>query len=155
MALEEIIATLRARGYRITLPRRQTLQILLRAHSHLTCEQVHQRLVAQGLDVDEATTYRTLQWLKENGIIAQTDLGLGADVYSLIDSPLHHHLVCLRCGRISEISDSLFEPIRRQVRERYHFEPRIEHWAIFGICAECQSNEKGKIEPGNHGESGE
>jgi len=116
--LDQIIELLRHKGERITAPRRWTLRILLEQRGHLTIEQIHQQLTAHGVHADEATVYRTLQWLKDNGIVAQTDVGQGADIYSLLDEDPHHHLICLNCGetilpnataftRVSSISRSL------------------------------------------------
>jgi len=138
LTLEQIIADLRAKGQRITLPRRWTLQVMVNEHAHLTCEQVRERLLENGIEIDEATVYRTLQWLKQNRIVAQSSLGLGADIYSLIDEQPHHHLVCLRCHQISDIADNLLDPLREQLSTEYDFKPVIDHYTIFGICRSCQ-----------------
>jgi len=135
--LDQIIETLRHKGERITAPRRWTLRILLEQRGHLTIEQIHQQLAAHGIHADEATVYRTLQWLKEHGIVAQTDVGQGADVYSLLDEDPHHHLICLNCGETINADDENFAALRDQLAERYGFHPRIEHLAIFGLCDHC------------------
>ncbi len=135
--LEDLIQSLRDKGHRITLPRRWTLKVLLQEHRHLTCEQVHERLEENGIHVDEATVYRTLQWLKQNRVVAQTTLGSGADVYALPGDPPHHHLICVSCGCISDLDDALFVPLREKIREAYQFVPHIDHYSIFGLCHDC------------------
>src|SRR5687767_12802744 len=102
---EILIDDLRAKGHRITLPRRWTLKVLCEAEGHMTSEEVYQTLSAHGIQVDEATVYRTLQWLADNRIVARTNLGAGADVFSLYHEP-HHHLICLNCRQIVEVEDS-------------------------------------------------
>ncbi len=139
--LDRLIAELRARGHRITLPRRWTLKVLLQEHRHLTCEQIRQRLEEHGIRVDEATVYRTLQWLKQNRLVAQTTLGSGADVFAFPGDPPHHHLICLSCGSISELDDALFAPLRETIRAEQGFVPHIEHYSIFGLCRACASQE--------------
>lgn len=135
--LDQIIELLRHKGERITAPRRWTLRILLEQRGHLTIEQIHQQLTMHGVHADEATVYRTLQWLKDHGIVAQTDVGQGADVYSLLDEEPHHHLICLNCGETINADDEIFASLRDQLAERYGFHPRIEHLAIFGLCDRC------------------
>jgi Fur family ferric uptake transcriptional regulator len=139
--LAALIERLREHGYRITTQRRLVLETLLEsnreAHHHFSCEDVTQRLVARGIDLDTATVYRILQWLKEADVVAQTDLGQGHDVYSLLGDIPHHHLICLHCGAVIEADDDPFEPLRESLRERYGFQARIEHFAIFGLCADC------------------
>ncbi len=135
---DDLLNGLRRRGYRITTPRRRVLDVLLaRRESHLSCEEVTQALAAQGADMNATTVYRILQWLKDAGFVTQTDLGGGHDVYSWLGETPHHHLVCLNCRHIIDADDSLLEPLRRALRERHGFHARIEHFAIFGLCADC------------------
>jgi Fur family ferric uptake transcriptional regulator len=141
LELEETLDALRAKGHRITLPRRWTLKVLLQAQEHLTCEQVQALLAEQDMQINTASVYRALQWLKENGIVAQTDLGTGAAVYSLVGSHPHHHLVCLNCDGIIDAPDDLFDDLRERLLRDYHFRARIDHFAIFGVCEGCQDED--------------
>lgn len=139
-SLGTLLVHLREAGYRITTPRRLVLEILLdnpHGHCHYSLEMVAQELAARGIDLDVTTVYRILQWLKDAGVIAQTDLGEGHDVYSLAGLAPHHHLVCLHCHAIVEVEDTLFDPLRATLLERFHFQPRIEHFAVFGLCEVC------------------
>jgi Fur family ferric uptake transcriptional regulator len=140
--LEETLDALRAKGHRITLPRRWTLKILLQEGDHVTCEQVQTLLAEQDIQINTASIYRALQWLKENEIVAQTDLGTGADVYSLVGSRPHHHLVCLNCDAVINVPDDLFDDLRERLLKDYHFQARIDHFAIFGVCEGCQDEEE-------------
>ncbi len=136
--LDRLLDALRAHGYRITTQRRLVMEVLLARHpAHLSCDEVTAALAARGVDVDNATVYRILQWLKTVGLVAQTDLGTGHDTYSWVSDTPHHHLICLRCHRIIEAEDALFDSLRAALRERYGFQPRIEHFAIFGLCQDC------------------
>src|SRR5690554_7438091 len=96
--LHELVEQLRSRGHRITRPRRWTLAVLYEENRHMTCEEVQQGLARRGVQVDDATVYRTLQWLKQNRIVSQMTRGTGADVYRSEEhtSELQSrpHLVC-------------------------------------------------------------
>lgn len=135
-SFDDLIDDLRAKGHRITLPRRWTLKVLADAQGHMTSEEVYQTLSTHGIQVDEATVYRTLQWLAECRIATRTNLGFGADVFSLYHEP-HHHLICHQCRQIVEVEDSLFEALRLQIQQQYDFTPHMDHFAIFGLCREC------------------
>jgi Fur family ferric uptake transcriptional regulator len=141
MELDKTLDALRAKGHRITLPRRWTLKVLLQEGEHLTCEQVQALLAEQDMQINAASVYRALQWLKENGLVAQTDLGTGAAVYSLVGSRPHHHLVCLNCDQIINVPDDLFDDLRERLLREYNFEARIDHFAIFGRCEHCQDDD--------------
>jgi Fur family ferric uptake transcriptional regulator len=128
---------------RITAPRRLVLEVLLTDRGgHYTCEGVAQAVAARGIVLDQSTVYRILQWLKDVGVVSQTDLGTGSDVYTLVTGPMHHHLVCLHCGAIIDLDDALFDCLRETLAQQYHFRPRIEHFAIFGTCEACQMHQR-------------
>lgn len=125
---------------RITTQRRLVLEALLDdAAGHHTVEDIAATMAARGVVLDPSTIYRILQWLKDVGAVSQTDLGAGSDVYSLVmGAPPHHHLVCLHCGAVIDLDDAVFAGLRRTLQLVYHFNPRIEHFAIFGACQACQ-----------------
>lgn len=140
--LERLIDELRARGNRITQPRRWTLEVLYGENRHMTCEDVRQCLDERDLQVDEATVYRTLQWLKRNRIVSQMSCGTGPDVYALLGEHTHHHLICEECGSVSVVGDELFQTLRESIRDTHHFVPHIDHYAIFGLCADCYEKQQ-------------
>lgn len=135
---DTIVAKLRARGERLTLQRSLVLDVLCEHGDHLTVQAIREQLRENGADLTETTVYRIVQWLKDQAVVSQTDLGQSGVVYELLDPPSHHHLVCLNCGAVIEIDDDLFEPLRNRLQQDYHFAPRIDHMAIFGLCLGCQ-----------------
>ena len=134
---ENIVAQVKEKGERVTMPRRAVIEALCQLGGHQTMQAIQSHLAGQGMMMPESTVYRVLQWLKDLTIVAQTDLGKSGITYELVSTPPHHHLVCLVCGRIQDIDDSIMESVRRELRERYTFEPRIDHMAFFGICQKC------------------
>ncbi len=139
--IEEILRKVRERGERMTIQRRLVIQVLCQG-DHVTISEVRQRLQAAGHTLDESTVYRILQWLKDLGIISQTDLGARGMVYELLDETPHHHLVCLNCGAVIGLDDSFTDDLRRRLRTEYSFEPRVDHLAIFGWCRHCQGQRR-------------
>ncbi|MCZ7542627.1 MAG: transcriptional repressor [Anaerolineae bacterium] len=141
--LDRLLDELRQRrpSTRITTQRRLVLEALMADPArHHTCEDVAAAVAQHGVKLDQSTVYRILQWLKNAGVVSQTDLGSGSDVYALAGHPPHHHLVCLHCGAIIDVDDAIFAGLRRTLQLAYRFEPRIEHFAIFGMCQACQEH---------------
>lgn len=145
--LNELVEQLRSRGHRITKPRRGTLAVLYEESRHMTCEEVQQGLARRGIEVDDATVYRTLQWLKQNRVVAQMTRGTGADVYALLGDDRHHHLICVECGSVSQIGDDLFQTLRESIRQQHGFVSHIDHYAIFGLCAGCHARQQTHSDP--------
>ncbi|NWG16858.1 MAG: transcriptional repressor [Chloroflexi bacterium] len=139
MTKADILERVKRRGERVTLPRLAVIEALCALNSHQTAQSIQQHLAGQQIDLEESTVYRVLQWLKDLGIVAQTDLGQSGITYEVVSTPPHHHLVCLVCGQIQDVDDSVLEPLRRHLRADYAFEPRIDHMAFFGICCRCRS----------------
>lgn len=131
-------STLRARGERLTPQRLLVLDVIQNDPGHHTAERIHGRVRAVYPYVNIVTIYRSLAWLKAQGLIVETDLGGGQAEYEYIGERPHHHLVCLVCGHQREFEDALVEPLVADLRARYGFEPRLEHLAVFGTCHACQ-----------------
>src|SRR5512139_3576963 len=98
--LQEMMALVRHRGCRITQQRAVVLQALCELDGHASAERVHERVTYYRPDVDLSTVYRTLERLRDLGIVSQTDLGRGHAEYKIVTEQPHHHLVCLTCGRV-------------------------------------------------------
>jgi len=99
----ELTAVLHGRGQRVT-PQRLILHRLLRAGpQHLTAEELLGRSRAQIPNVSLPTVYATLDLFEELGVIRRVPGTGPAQVYdSRTDG--HHHLRCVRCGGVGEIS---------------------------------------------------
>lgn len=98
--------SLHDRGQRLTPQRQLVLSLFQRSGegTHLSAEEVHQRLRRSRERVSLATVYRTLRLLSSMGLLQELELPEGGRRYELAtDSHRHHHhLVCVRCGRTEE-----------------------------------------------------
>jgi len=134
---DAMASALRTRGERLT-PQRLMVLEAIQGCGHQTAEMIYERVRAVYPYVNIATIYRSLAWMKEQGLIAETDLGTGQIEYEYIGDHRHHHLVCLKCGGREEFADEMVEPLAAGLRERYGFEPRLDHLAVFGVCSHCR-----------------
>lgn len=133
----ETAKELRAQGYRLT-PQRLLVLDAIKGAGHLTAEEVLARVEVSYPMINAATIYRTLEWLKTAGLVAETDLGDERRVYEFIADHPHHHLTCLECGRHFEVPDELLDDLRQRVAEEYGFTLRADHMGLFGYCQECR-----------------
>ena len=109
VATDALRTTLHDRGQRLTPQRQRVLTLFEQsgAGSHLSAEEVHQRLLAQEERVSLATVYRTLRLLSSMGLLQELELPEGGRRYELASDAHrdHHHLVCVRCGCTEEFED--------------------------------------------------
>jgi Fur family transcriptional regulator, ferric uptake regulator len=138
-SVEDLAALLHARGERLTPQRMFVLEVLQEGSGHQSAEAIYERTKLKYPYINLATVYRTLTWLRDQGLISETDLGGGHTEYEALAAHRHHHLVCLACGGRIEFADELVAPLAAALREHYGFEPRLDHLAIFGLCRGCRA----------------
>ncbi|MQA77807.1 MAG: transcriptional repressor [Streptosporangiales bacterium] len=134
--VEDWVALLRTRGYRLTQQRRLVLEAL-RELSHATPEEVYRHLRSEAGGVDLATVYRTLELLGELGLVGHTRLDSSAETYHVVDHADHVHLVCRECGTVSEAPVEAADGFADRLRAEQGFEADLGHLVVFGRCAAC------------------
>ncbi|MBE0691456.1 MAG: transcriptional repressor [Anaerolineae bacterium] len=146
-SVHHILSRLESHGERLTIQRRSVIEALAAHEDHQTIQDIQISLQqSQGVKLSETTIYRILEWLKRLTLVSQTDMGSAGIVYCLVDTPRHHHLICLDCGAITDIDDSYFANLRRKLKDDLGFVTRIDHMAIYGQCADCAAKANANID---------
>ncbi len=138
---ERIAATLerlRRDGGRITTARRAVVSTLYAGDDHhVTAEDVAAAVQLDHPDVHLSTVYRTLEALEHLDVVARVDLGPGPSVFHLVDHA-HHHLVCTRCGAVTEAPADVLDPLAQVLDTRFGFAAAPHRLTITGLCADCR-----------------
>src|SRR3954453_22398540 len=132
---------LRARGYRIT-PQRQLVLEAVTELGHATPEDICSRVQQTARGVNISTVYRTLELLEELGLVTHTHLGHGAPTYHLASEADHVHLVCRKCGEVTEVSPDTVGGFVTTLDREFGFETEVGHLTVFGRCARCRAEEQ-------------
>lgn len=137
--LEGAIATLRARGERVTTARRALLGVLAATEEHLSADDIVDRLPPAAAGVHRATVYRTLDALVRAGVVAHVHLPHDAATYHIVgpDDRAHLHLVCQGCDHIVDAPSDLLDAVAEQLDHRLDFRLAPEHVALTGWCRRC------------------
>lgn len=133
----EILDLLSANGMRRTSARQAILEALLSAEDHVTAEDIADDVHRRFPSVDVSTVYRTLDTLEQLGIIDHSHLSHGAAIFHLADD-VHQHLVCDRCGKVTEVAPDRLKPFFDAMREEFGFEIDSRHFALVGLCEACR-----------------
>jgi Fur family ferric uptake transcriptional regulator len=139
--LEPVYQSLRKRGHRITAQREVILQIFReQPHgTHLSAEELYQKLLERGSTVSLATTYRTLKLLSTLGLLRELDFAEGHKHYELKqDKVPHQHIICIGCNTTLEFEDHFLEEAGQKIGARYNFEVIDAQFKIFGTCPACR-----------------
>ena len=133
-----ILAELRLRGYRITPQRELIIQTVAHSPHHITAEEVADHLKEQTQDINIATVYRTLDLLWQEGFACRNDLSEGKIVYATFQHGPHIHLVCRKCNQVIDADTRMLNSLGNDLHTSYSFQPDLDHFSIFGVCADCQ-----------------
>lgn len=134
---QDLTHELRQAGLRMTPQRLMVMDAVFHHEGHMTAENIHAKVQALYPYVDLSTIYRTLQVLKESGLIAELHTPDGPTQYEGLLGGSHHHAICRRCGLMLELTPETLEPIRQQLLEQYGFCAEMAHMAILGLCQAC------------------
>ncbi len=126
-------------GYRLTPQRLMILRAVEEADSHISAEEIYAQVRARYPQMNISTVYRTLELVKELGLVTETDLGDGRVRYHCIGKGHHHHLVCEKCGEIIDMEESILSPLWAGIQQKYNFKVNMKHLAFFGLCPRCQA----------------
>ncbi len=135
--VEDVLQRLRARGSRVTTPRRLLVESLVDARGHRTAEELAAEVQARAPDDHMSTIYRNLDELERLGVVVHAHLGHGPATYHLTPAA-HGHLVCELCGVTVEAPDELFRSLAQAARSRFGFEIDPLHFAVLGRCEACR-----------------
>jgi Fur family ferric uptake transcriptional regulator len=133
----EVVALLRRRGFRITPQREAILHEVMLAEGHMAPQDVTRRVQRKLPAVNASTVYRTLALLEELGVIRHAHLESGAEYHRAGEGD-HIHLTCSRCGAEDDLSLEEAESLKRLLQRHRGFMPDLTHFAISGLCRDCQ-----------------
>jgi Fur family ferric uptake transcriptional regulator len=139
VALQVYSEKLRSRGFRMTPQRLAILRVLREAECHLSPLQICEKAQRAIPGLTEATVYRTLNFLLEQGLVMAAHIGSGQLVYEIAGRD-HHHLICRRCGATQEIGHELLEALYQKFEEGTGYRIDSLHVTFFGLCPACQSS---------------
>ena len=134
----DILGAMQTAGARLTAPRRAVARVLGESGGWMSAEAIAARARRYCPSLGLVTVYRTLELLKQMGLVTETDLGNGRVSYHPTGKGQHHHLVCHECGAIIDLDETAFSDLKEMLRHKYGFLADLRHLAIFGHCVKCK-----------------
>ena|SRR5215207_4351475 len=120
---------------------RQLVLDAVRELEHATPERICDFVQRTAPAVNITTVYRTLDLLSELGLVRHAHLGHGAPVYST-EGHEHVHLVCHRCGEVSQAPCEVLDGAADALRAANGFQLDATHLALSGTCGPCSSKDQ-------------
>lgn len=119
----------------MTTYERKIYEVVNGSREHLTVEQIFARVRETHPKIVLATVYNNVNKLCEAGLIRRVSVEGRPDRYDRIQK--HDHLVCRRCGRLSDVSfDDLTASLRKAVGDTFS----SYDLKVFYLCPDCRNN---------------
>jgi Fur family peroxide stress response transcriptional regulator len=138
--IEALRQRCREQGLVLTPQRRAILRAVLDSDDHPTAHRVHAALGRRRVRVSRATVFRTLESFVRLGIITKA-CHPGSSVRYDRRTDRHHHLVCLRCHRVTDIHDARLDALPVPDTRRFGFTVSDFKVQLRGLCRECREQE--------------
>jgi Fur family ferric uptake transcriptional regulator len=132
-----IVTALDRAGYRLTEPRRSLAALIAAQDGHFTAAGLVEAARSRNLGVGRATVFRTLEVLEDLGAVERLDLPSGEHAYVGCEPVHHHHVVCSRCGRATEIDDAGLRTVVREIARQTGYRVDEHRLELFGLCPDC------------------
>jgi Fur family ferric uptake transcriptional regulator len=114
---------LRRHGLKVTMPRLKILEILESAdESHLSAEDIYQRLLEEGEQTGLATVYRVLTQFESAGLVLRHNFEGGKSVFEMDRGEHHDHMVCTETGKVIEFHNDEIEILQERIASEHGYE---------------------------------
>ena len=135
--LEQIIISLRDKGFRITPQRTAIVDYLLKTDDHPSAEHIHKVIQRKHPMVSLSTVYNTLDMLKERELVSEIEVEGEARFDAHTDE--HINLVCMNCGKIDDIDEESIKEIQAKAARKSKYLILKSSFEFSGYCASCKS----------------
>lgn len=126
-------------GYRLTAPRRAVADLIAEYDGHFTALDLEAVARSRRLGISRATLFRALDLLTELQVVERVDLPDGTHAYVPCARAHHHHVICSRCGRATEVEDCGVAESVAEISRRSGYRIDTHRLELFGLCRHCQA----------------
>ena len=128
---------------RNTIQRQVVLEELRKVKSHPTAAELYELVRRRLPRISLGTVYRNLDVLSELGTISRLDLG-GSEARFDGDTKHHHHVRCVRCGRVDDVYDLKDRLPQNKTEELAGYTILGYRLELLGVCPACRRLEAEK-----------
>lgn len=119
-----------------TRSQERVLKLLKTQKRSLSAQDIYSELRRCDRPLGLATVYRSLDALKQEGVVIVRTLANGESVYSCLQQD-HHHLTCVKCGTSILVNECPVHDLENKLEDSHKFKIFYHTLEFFGICDRC------------------
>lgn len=110
---------------------------------HLMPENIIDSLRSKDLGVSQATVYRILNTLTDEGIVRKYFIDESqSSCYQYVEDKdkcnSHYHLICSECGKVFHFENKKISGIKDEIFKEDGFSIDLKRVVFYGVCKECK-----------------
>jgi len=137
MDSKKVTTILREKGFKVTPQRLAIYDALCQTTAHPSAEMIFTGLQSYYPTMSLATVYKTIDILKEIGLVQVLNVGEDSFRYDA-NIEEHPHVRCSICNRVDDIFGVDASIYRQKVAEHTEYQLDGQQFYFYGICPECQ-----------------
>lgn len=127
------------KNLKFTEQRRIILNCFLATETHVSVEELYDRIKRKNPEIGQTTVYRTLKLLTDCGLANELKFSDGVSRYEHLFGHDHHdHLICTSCGKLIEVVDPEIEELQQKLAQKHQFKITAHRMELYGQCQNCQ-----------------
>lgn len=132
---------LKEKGLKSTRQRDIIASEFLGRGEHVTAEELYREITKKYSDIGFTTVYRTLKLLNKSGLATERVFADNLRRYEPLSSEDHHdHLICMKCGSITEFEDLKIEKLQERIAGEFGFVTVSHKMELYGYCNKCKKS---------------
>ncbi|MCE5286054.1 MAG: transcriptional repressor [Pelosinus sp.] len=135
--MEYITSLLRDKGFKVTPQRLAIYKVLARTKAHPSAEMIFNELQPLYPTMSLATVYKTIEILKEIGLLQVLNVGEDSFRYDA-NVENHPHIRCMVCNRVDDLDNIETAGFADSVAKLTSYRITGQQFYFYGICPACQ-----------------